>query len=62
MTSCSELEEEEDKGSDGQEESLQVADKILTILEALPRRMSWGQIFCLPDEMRQHVVAALQRP
>ena len=22
--------------------------------------MGWGQIFCLPDEVRQHVVAALQ--
>jgi len=42
MTSCSKLKEEEDEGSDGQEESLQVADKMLTILEALPPRMGWG--------------------
>ena len=60
MTSCSELEEEEDEGSNRQEESPRVADKTLTVLEALPARMGWGQIFCLPDEMRQHVVAALQ--
>ena len=59
MTSCSELEEEEDEGSDGQEESLQVTDKILTLLEALPSRMGWGKIFCLPNEMREHIVATL---
>ena len=62
MTSCSELEEEEDEGSDGQEESPQLADKTLTILKALPSHMGWGQIFCLPHEMRQHVIAALQHP
>ena len=39
MTSCSELEEEEDEGSDAQDESLKVADKTLTILEALPAHM-----------------------
>jgi len=32
----------------------------LTVLEALPIRMGWGQIFCLPNKVRQHVVAALQ--
>jgi len=37
-----------------------VADKTLTVFEALPSRMGWGQIFCLPDEMHQHAVAALQ--
>ena len=58
MTSGSELEEEEDEGSDGQEESPQVADKPLTVLEALPSRMGWGRIFCFPDKMCQHVVAA----
>ena len=42
MTSCSKLEEEEDEGSDGQEESPQVADKTLTVLEALSSRMGWG--------------------
>ena len=39
MTSCSKLEEEEDKRSDGQKESPHVADKILTVLEALPSRI-----------------------
>jgi len=62
MTSCSELEEDEDEGSDKQGESPRIADKTLTILEALPARMGWGQIFCLLDEMRQHIVAALQHP
>jgi len=33
MTSCSELEEEEDEGSDVQEKSQRVANKTLTILE-----------------------------
>jgi len=40
MTSCSELEEDENEGSDGQEESPRVADKTLTILQALLARMS----------------------
>jgi len=62
MTSCSELEEEENEGSNRRGESLQVADKTLTVLEALPPRMGWGQIFYLPDEMCQHVVVALQYP
>ena len=62
MTSCSELEEEEDEGSDGQEESPQVADKTVTVLKVLPFHMGWGQIFCLPHEMHQHVVAPLQHP
>jgi len=39
MTSCSELEEDEDEGSDGQEKSPRVADKTLIVLEALPARM-----------------------
>jgi len=62
MTLCSELEEEEDEGSDGQEESPRVVDKTLTILEVLPARMGWGQIFYLLDQMCQHVVAILQQP
>jgi len=48
MTSCSELEEDDDEGSDRQEESPRVADKTLTVLEALLARMGGGQIFvCL---------------
>jgi len=39
MTSCFELEDEEDKRSDEQEESPTVADKTLTILEALSAHM-----------------------
>ena len=62
MTSCSKFEEAEDEGSDKQDKSHKVADKTLTVLEALPARMDWRQIFCLPDEMRQLLVAALQRP
>jgi len=41
MTSCSELEEEEYEGSDRQEKSSRVADKSLTVLEALPTHMEW---------------------
>ena len=62
ITSYFELEEEEDKGSDRQENSLRVANKTLTILEALPTHMGWRQIFCLLEEMHQHVVAVLQHP
>jgi len=36
MTSCSELEEEKYEGSEGQEKSLRVANKTLTLLEVLP--------------------------
>jgi len=62
MTSCSELEEEEDNGSDRQDNSLRVADKALTVLEALPTRMECRQIFCLPDKMCQYVIATIQYP
>ena len=51
MTLRFELREEEDEGSDKQEESPRVAGKTLTVLEALPAHIDWGQIFCLPDEV-----------
>jgi len=57
MTSCFDL---EDEGSNGQKESSRVADKTLTVLEALPACMGWGQVFCLPDKVHHHVVAALR--
>ena len=48
MTSYSELEEEEDEGSDRLEKSPKVADKTLTTLEALPSRTDWRKIFVCP--------------
>jgi len=62
MTFCSELKKEENEGSNRQDKPLRVAEKPLTILEALPTHMDWKQIFCLPNEMHQHVVSTLQHP
>jgi len=63
MVSYSELEDEnseEDVQEDVQEVSaLSTDDKVLAVLEVLPKRMSWKQIFHLPEEMREQVVIAL---
>jgi len=62
MTSCYELENEED----GKEAKLEKPPKndgeALTSLEALPIYDDWRQIFSLPKEMREQIVAALQHP
>ena len=52
MTSCTELEDEEDGEEEKQEDSPKGDDKTLVVLEALPARMGWRQIFHLPEEMR----------
>ena len=49
MVSCSELEDEDDD-EDAQEDlqkafSSNTDDKVLAILEALPERMRWNEIF-----------------
>ena len=63
MVSCSELEDgdsEEDVQEDVQEASaLGTDDKVLAVLEVLPKRMSWKQIFHLPEEMCEQVAVAL---
>jgi len=63
MVSCSELEDEnseEDVQEDVQEVyALSADDKVLVVLEVLSERMSWKQIFHLPEEMREQVVIAL---
>ena len=59
MTSCFKVEEESDER---QENSLGEIDKILVALEAIPMHLDWGQIFSLPNEMRQHMVTALKHP
>jgi len=55
MVSCSKLEAEdgeEDVEADVQEASSpSTDDKVLTILEVFLERMSWKQIFHLPEEM-----------
>jgi len=63
MTSCSELEDEEDE-EDTQEDAQKTSssntdDRDLAILEALPECMSWKEIFQLPEEMREQVVAVM---
>jgi len=63
MVSCSELKDEdgeEDVQIDVQEApSSSTYDKVLAVLEVLPERMSWKQIFHLPEEMHEQVVVAL---
>jgi len=57
MVSCSELEAEDDEQdvqADVQEvSSISTDDKVLVVLDVLPERMSWKQIFHLPEEMRK---------
>ena len=60
MTSCAELEDEENEEEEKQEDSPKGDDKTLIILKALPARMGWRQIFHLLEEMRQGVAAAFQ--
>ena len=55
MTSCTKLKDEEDEEEEKQEDSPKRDDKTLTVIEALPARMGWRQIFCLPEEMQQCV-------
>jgi len=64
MASCSKLEDEEDEEDaqeDPQKESSSNTDnRVLTILEALPERISWKENFQLPEEMHEQVVAAMR--
>jgi len=62
MTSCAGLEDEEDEEEEKKEDSPKGDDKTLIVLEALPARMGWRQIFRLPEEMRQCVATALHHP
>ena len=59
MTSCYEMEDEENGGKEKHEKSSEDDDKTLTVLEALPTCMDQRQIFNLPKEIHQHVVVAL---
>jgi len=52
--------EETDEEDDRQENSPGETDKTLAAPKAIPMHLNWGQIFSLPDETRQHMVAALQ--
>ena len=63
MVLCSELEDEDgekDVQTDVQEVSpSSIDDKVLTVLEFLPERMSWKHIFHLSEEMREQVTVSL---
>jgi len=63
MVSCSKLEDEdgeEDVQADVQEgPSPSTDDKVLAVLEVLSERMSWKQIFHLPEETCDQAVVAL---
>jgi len=59
MTSCFEVEEELDERQDN---SLCEIDNTLAALEAIPVRLNWGQIFSLPNKMRQYMLIALKHP
>ena len=45
MTSCVELEDEEDEEKEKQEDSTKGDDKTLIIVEVLPARMGWSKSF-----------------
>jgi len=62
MTSCYELEDKEDEKEEKLVEPPKDDDKTPAISETLPICRDWGQIFNLPKEARQHVIAALQHP
>jgi len=64
MVSCSELEDEDDD-EDAQKDlqkpsSSNTDDRVLIVLEALPERMSWKEIFQLPHEIREQVATAIR--
>ena len=63
MALCSELEDEEGE-EDAQEDpqkasSSNIDDRVLAVSEGLPERMSWKEIFQLPEEMREQVMATM---
>jgi len=60
MTSCYEMEDEENGDEERQEQGLEDDDKTLTVLEALPTCIDWTLIFNFPKDVRQHVVVAFQ--
>jgi len=62
MTSCLELEEETYEEGVSKENCSEETDKTVATLEAIPVCLNWGQIFSLPNETRQHMVATLQHP
>jgi len=62
MTSCSEVEEYTKEEDGRQENSSPEKDKTLVALEATSVLLNWGQIFSLPNETRQHMVATLKHP
>ena len=62
MTSCYELEDKEDEEEEKLEKPPKDDDKTLAILETLPICRDWRQIFNLPKEARQHVIATLYHP
>jgi len=62
MTSCYELENEEDEKEAKLEKPPKNDGEALTSLEALPVCDDWRQIFSLPKEIRQQIVASLQHP
>ena len=62
MPSCTELEDKEDREEEKYENSPKGDDKTLIVLEALPTRMGWRQIFRQSEEMHQCVATALHHP
>jgi len=62
MTSCYEMEDNEEGDEDQLEESSEYEKSVLTIPEALPACMNCRQILNLSEEVRQQVVVAMQHP
>ena len=60
MTSCYEMEDEEEGDEDQPKESSEHEKRVLTIPKALLACMDWRQILNLSEEVHQHIVVALQ--
>jgi len=50
-----------DDTNEGSSVPLKRDDSVLTVLEALPVRMGWQQIFHLLEEMREQIVVAIRQ-
>ena len=62
MTSCYEMEDEEEGDEEKLKKYSESEEKTLTILQALLASTDWRQIFNFPEEICQHVVVAMQHP
>jgi len=62
MIFCYEMEDEEESDEGKLEKPSENEERALTTPEALPTCMDWRQILDLSEEVRQHIIVALQHP